>query len=135
MDIDRVREFVDDQHHAVLATRSPEGIQQSPVLVAADDAGRFLVSTRETAYKIRNLRADPWAQLCVLPDTFFGTWYYVEGEAEILRLPEAMEPLVDYYRRAAGEPEDEQEYRAAMRRERRVLVRITPRLAGPERHG
>ena len=73
-----------------------------PVLVVADDEGRFLVSSRETAYKTRNLRADPWAQLCVFTDAFFGSWYYLEGTTEVLSLPDAMEPLVDYYRRAAG---------------------------------
>lgn len=135
MDIDRVREFVRRHHRAVLATRSSAGIRQSPVLVAVDERGRFVISTRETAYKTRDLRADPWAQVCVFTEKFFGTWYYVEGEAEVLGLPEAMEPLVDYYRRAAGELDDEEEYRQAMHRERRVLVRINATRAGPDRHG
>lgn len=135
MDIDRAREFVRHHHRAVLATRTRAGIQQSPVLVAVDAEGRFVVSSRETAYKVRNLRRDPWAQFCVFTDAFFGTWYAVEGEAEVLSLPEAMEPLVDYYRRAAGELDDEEEYRESMRTERRVLVRITAQRAGPDRQG
>ena len=102
MDIDRAREFARRHHHAVLATRTRTGIQQSPVLVAVDDEGRFVVSSRETAYKTRNVRRDPWVQLCLIGEKFFGTWYYVEGEAAVLSLPDAMEPLVDYYRRAAG---------------------------------
>ena len=98
MDLDRARDFVRSNHRAVLATRTPDGIQQSPVLVGVDEEGRLIVSSRETAYKTRNLRRDPWAQLCVLNNGFFGDWLYVEGEAEVVSLPEAMEPLVDYYR-------------------------------------
>ena len=135
MDIDRPREFARKHHHAVLATRTAAGIQQSPVLVAVDDDGRFVVSSRETAYKTKNLRRDPWAQLCLLTDKFFGTWYFVEGEAEVVSLPEAEEPLVDYYRRAAGEHDDWDDYRAGLVRERRVLLRITATRAGPDRTG
>jgi len=135
MDLDQARDFVRSHHHAVLATRTASGIQQSPVVVGVDEQGRLTVSSRETAYKTRNLRADPWAQLCVFPDGFFGEWVYVEGDAEVVSLPEAMEPLVAYYRGISGEADDWDEYRAGMERERRVLLRITPRRAGPDRQG
>src|SRR5262245_14440223 len=135
MDIDRARDFARDHHHAVLATRSPSGIQQSPVLVAVDDEGRFVVSTREAAYKTKNLRRDPWAQLLLLGDRFFGDWYVVEGTAEVVSLPDALEGLVDYYRRAAGEHDDWDAYREDMRQQQRVLVRIAAERAGPDRAG
>ncbi|MFC6287057.1 TIGR03618 family F420-dependent PPOX class oxidoreductase [Nocardioides sp. GCM10027113] len=136
MDIERAREFVRRHHRAVLATRTSSGIQQSPVLVAVDDEGRFVVSSRETAYKTKNLRRDPWAQVCVFTDKFFGSWYYVEGETEVVSLPEAMEPLVDYYRQAAGRDHDDwDEYRRTMEEEQRVLLRITATQAGPDRAG
>ncbi|MGN6132054.1 MAG: TIGR03618 family F420-dependent PPOX class oxidoreductase [Nocardioidaceae bacterium] len=136
MDLDHARAFAREHHRAVMATRTPDGgVQQTPVLVAVDDAGRLVVSSRETAFKARNVRRDPWAQLCVLPDEFFGDWVVVEGEAEVVSLPEAMEPLVDYYRAVAGEHEDWAEYRAAMERDRRVLIRLDPRRAGPDRQG
>lgn len=136
MDLEGARQFVRQHHHAVLATRTPGGgVQQSPVLVGLDAEGRFVVSSREAAFKTRNLRADPWAQLCVLTDRFFGAWVYVEGEAEVLSLPEAMEPLVDYYRGLSGEHEDWEEYREAMRRDRRVLIRIAARRVGPDQEG
>jgi PPOX class probable F420-dependent enzyme len=136
VDITKARDYVRRHHHAVLATRTAGGgIQQSPVLVGVDDEGRFVVSSRESAVKTRNLRRDPWAQLCVFPDSFFGEWIYVEGETEVLSLPEAMEPLVDYFRGVAGEHSDWDDYRENMRRERRVLLRVTARRAGPDRKG
>ena len=136
MELEKAREFVRTHHRAVLATRTEDGgIQQSPVLVGVDDEGRLVVSSREAAYKTRNLRRDPWAQLCVLQDGFFGEWVYVEGDADVLSLPEAMEPLVDYFRGISGEHDDWDEYRRSMAAERRVLIRITARRAGPDSKG
>ena len=136
MDLSRARDFARTHHHAVMVTRTPSGgIQQSPVVVGVDDEGRFVVSTRETAYKTHNLRRDPWVQLCIIPDTFFGDWVLVEGRAEVLSLPDAIEPLVDYYRGVAGEHDDWEDYREDMRRQRRVLVRIDGRRAGPDHGG
>ena len=85
--------------------------------------------------KTRNLRRDPRASLCVLSDGFFGDWVQVDGEAEVISLPEAMELLVDYYRRVAGEHSDWEGYRAAMTRDRRVVLRITLARAGPDASG
>ena len=87
-----------EQHRAVFATTRHDGTpQMSPVLVAVDDDGRALVSIRETAAKVRNLRRDPRSWLCVLPDGFFGRWVQVEGLAEIVYLPEAMDGLEDLW--------------------------------------
>ncbi len=134
--VDDALEFIRHHHHAVLATRRANGdAQQSPVLVVADDAGRLLISTRETAVKVRNLRRHPRASVCVLNPEFFGGWVQVTGTVEIVSLPDAMELLVDYYRRAAGEHDDWDEYRAAMERERRCVVVLTPTEAGPSVRG
>jgi PPOX class probable F420-dependent enzyme len=136
MDLDEAREVVREQHRAVLATMRADGSpQMSPVLVAVDDEGRVLVSTRETALKVRNLRRDPRSWLCVLPDGFFGRWVQLEGHTEIVSLPAAMDGLVDYYRRVSGEHDDWDDYRAAMEREQRVLLRIELSRAGPDRSG
>lgn len=136
MDPERARDFVRRHHHAVLATHDRRGaIQQSPVLVGVDEDGRFTVSSRETAFKTKNVLRDPRVHLCVFTDRFFGDWVYVEGRAEVLGLPDAMEPLVDYYRGLAGEHGDWEEYRESMRRERRVLLRILAERVGPDRRG
>ena len=120
----------------MLATTRKDGTpQMSPVVAAVDADGRVVVSSRETAYKVKNLRRDPRAWLCVLPDAFYGEWVQVEGEVDILSLPEAMEPLVEYYRSIAGEHPDWDEYRAAMQSEQRCLIRVSLTRAGPDRAG
>jgi len=129
-------DFLRAHHRAVLATSRADGRPQlSPVLCVADDEGRVLISTRETALKTRNLRRDPRASLCVFTDSFFGEWVQAEGDAEVISLPDAMDLLVDYYRRVAGEHSDWADYRAAMVRDRRVIVRITITRAGPDVSG
>src|ERR687888_1160014 len=133
MDLEQARGFIRDHHRAVLATRALGGIQQSPVLVNVDGDGRAIISSRETAYKVRNLRRDPGAQACVFTNRFFGQWLFVEGRAEVLSLPDAMEPLIDYYKRFPDENPDWDDYRARMERERRVLIRIELERAGPDR--
>ena len=135
MDLEAAREFMREHHRAVLANRRPGGIQQTPVLVNVDAEGRAIISSRETAYKVINLRRDPWAQLCVFTERFFGKWIYAEGEAEVLSLPEAMDPLIDYYKRFPDENPDWDDYRERMRREKRVLIRIAIERAGPDRQG
>lgn len=136
MELEQARDFGRQHHRAVLATRRPDGgIQQSPVLSTVDEQGRFVVSSRETAYKTKNLRSDPWGQLMILDDGFFGPWVWVEGVVDVLGLPDAMEPLVEYYRSVSGEHEDWDAYRESMRRERRVLLRLQPHRAGPDQSG
>ena len=136
MDLESARDFMREHHRAVLATRSADGgVQQSPVLANVDGEGRAIISSRETAYKVHNLRRDPWAQVCVLTNRFFGEWIYAEGKAEVVSLPEAMDPLIDYYKRFPDENPNWDEYRERMRREKRVLVRISLERAGPDRQG
>jgi PPOX class probable F420-dependent enzyme len=133
VDLDDARHFLRDHHRAVLHTFREDGTPQlSPVVVALDDDGHAVVSTRETAVKVTNLERDPRASVCVFTDGFFGPWVRVDGTTEIVRLPDALDHLVDYYRRVAGEHEDWDAYRQAMRDERRVLLRITLRAAGPD---
>jgi PPOX class probable F420-dependent enzyme len=136
MQLERAREFMGVHHRAVLATSRSDGRPQlSPVTVGVAEDGRVLISTRETAMKTKNLARDPRVSLCVMTDRFFGEWLQAEGTAEIIHLPDAMEMLVDYYRRVSGEHPDWDDYRAAMVRDRRCLVRIEITRAGPDISG
>jgi PPOX class probable F420-dependent enzyme len=136
MDLDAARDVIRTQHRAVLATTRADGsTQMSPVTVDVDGEGYVVISTRETAYKLKHILREPKVAVCVLPDEFFGRWIQVEGTASVVRLPEAMDGLVEYYRRVSGEHPDWDDYRAAMVRDKRVLVRISLDKAGPDRNG
>ncbi|HYY43622.1 MAG TPA: PPOX class F420-dependent oxidoreductase [Actinomycetota bacterium] len=136
MNADEAREFVSRHHRAVLVTRrSSGGVQTSPVTAGVDGDGYVTISSRETAYKTRNLRRDPNATLCVFTDAFIGPWVQIEGRAHIVPLPDAMEGLIDYYRRISGEHPDWEDYRRAMNEQRRVLIRVSVDRVGPTRAG
>jgi PPOX class probable F420-dependent enzyme len=107
----------------------------SPVVVAVDDQGRLMISSRETAYKTKNIRRAPDVSLCFLNPNFFGEWIQVDGTVEIISLPEAMDMLVDYYRRLSGEHDDWDEYCKAMEQDQRLILRVTIERAGPDRSG
>ncbi len=136
MDIDKARQIIRKQPRAVLATMRQDGTpQMSPVLVGVADDGYLVVSTREPAFKVKNVRRDPRVWLLSLSEQFWGDWVQIEGRVEVVSLPEAMPGLEDYYRGLSGEHPDWDEYRTAMEREERVLLRIEPVRAGPDRSG
>jgi PPOX class probable F420-dependent enzyme len=136
MDLDEARAFLRTNHRAVLATMRRDGTPQlSPVACTVDDSGAAVVSTRETAAKTRNVRRDPRAWLCVMSDGFYGQFVQVEGTATVTSLPEAMDGLINYYRSISGEHPDWDDYRAAMEREQRVVIRLELTRAGPDYSG
>ena len=137
MEISEAVEFVRHNHRGVLAvTRADGKPQMSPVSGTVNPDGLVVVSSRETAYKVRSLQARPYAAYCGFADQFFGQpWVQIEGPAQIVTLPDAMEPLVDYYRSISGEHPDWDDYRAAMERDRRVLIVISPERVGPSVQG
>lgn len=136
MEISEARRFVEQHHRAVLVTRRGDGRPQtSPVVCGVDGEGHVVVSTRETAMKTRNVRRDPAVSFCVVSDDFFGAWAQIDGRAAVVPLPGAMEGLVDLYRKVSGEHPDWDEFRSAMRDQRRVLLRVEIERAGPDRSG
>jgi PPOX class probable F420-dependent enzyme len=136
MDVTAAQEFLRANHHAVMATFRRDGRPAlSPVTVGIDPEGRVEVSTRQTAMKVKHLRRDPRVAITAFTDRFYGDFVQVEGTAEIVDLPEAMELLVGYYRRISGEHPDWDDYRAAMVRDQRVIVRFEIERAGPNVSG
>ncbi len=136
MDIDRALDFIRSNHRAVLATTRADGSPQlSPVAASVDDAGTVVISTRRRAAKTRNIERRAHATLLCFTDGFYGEWVQVEGPAEVVALPEAMDGLVAQYRSIAGDHPNWDEYRAAMVSEDRVLLRITVGRAGPDQSG
>jgi PPOX class probable F420-dependent enzyme len=129
---DELLEFVRPRHHFVLITRRGDGSPQaSPVTGGVDAEGRLVVSTYPERAKVTNARRDPRVSVLVLSDDFGGAWVQLDGECEVIDLPDALEPLVDYYRAISGEHPDWDEYRAAMQAQGKSLLRITPTRWGP----
>ncbi len=132
VDRDALLDFLRPRHQAVLLTRRRSGGPQlSPVTCGLDAEGRIVVSTYPQRAKVANARRVPDVSLCVLSPEWDGAWVQVDGGAEVLDLPEALEPLVEYYRSISGEHPDWDEYRAAMTRQGKALLRITVTDWGP----
>ncbi|UER54430.1 PPOX class F420-dependent oxidoreductase [Kineosporiaceae bacterium SCSIO 59966] len=132
VDREGLLEFARTRHHAVLLTRRRDGSPQaSPVTCGVDSEGRFVVSTYPERAKTTNARRDPRVSLVVLSDDWDGPWVQVDGTAEVLDMPAAIEPLVEYFRSISGEHPDWEEYREAMRRQGKSLIRVTPQRWGP----
>ena len=132
VDRDQLLAFLRARTHAVLMTRRASGAPQlSPVTFGVDGEGRVVVSTYPQRAKVNNVRRDPAVSLCVLSPDWNDPWVQLDGEAEVLDLPESLEPLVEYYRSISGEHPDWDEYRAAMTRQGKSLLRITVTGWGP----
>ena len=137
MEVERAREFLKNHHWGILATRRKNGhLQMSPVTVGLDSEGRAVISSRETAYKVNNLRRDPRAALCAITTTFHGEgWVQINGTAEILSLPYALDTLIDLQRQVYGEHKNWPEFHERMVREKRVVIRIEIESVGPRVRG
>ena len=137
MDIGAAQEFLQTNHRAVLATRRRDGSpQMTLVSPAVDDQGRVVITTRETAYKTKNIRRDTRVSLLVFGEQFHGSKFVqIHGVAEVISLPEAMDLLISWHRQLKGEHADWDDYRRTMRQQCRVIVRVTIESVGPNRRG
>ncbi len=136
VDLDGLLEFVRPRHQAILSTVRKDGTpQMSPNTMGVDDSGRLVISTYPHRVKVHNIRRNPAVSVCVLSDDFGGEWVQVYGTAEVLDLPDSIEPLVEYFRNIAGEHSDWDEYRDAMVKQGKSLIRITIDGWGPVARG
>ncbi|MFI0357401.1 PPOX class F420-dependent oxidoreductase [Actinomadura sp. 9N407] len=132
VDRDGLLEFVRPRHRAILlTTRADGGVQGSPLTCGVDDSGRLVMSTYPERAKSRNARRDPRVSVIVLSDEWNGPWVQIDGTSEVLDVPEAVEPLVEYFRNISGEHPDWDEYRTAMIEQGKSLIRVTPERWGP----
>ena len=126
VDREELLAFLRPRHHAILMTTRRDGRPQaSPNTCGVDTQGRIVISTYPERAKAANIRRDPRVSVCVLSDDFGGPWVQVDGAAEVIDLPESVEPLVEYFRVISGEHPDWDEYRQAMRDQGKSLIRIT----------
>jgi PPOX class probable F420-dependent enzyme len=132
VDLTALLDFVRPRHQMVLTTFRADGsLQSSPVTGGVDEAGRIVIASYPKRAKSVNIRRDPRASVTVISDEFNGPYVQVDGDAEVIDLPAAVEPLVDYFRAIAGEHPDWDEYRKAMVDQGKCLIRVTPVRWGP----
>ena len=132
VDREELLAFLRPRHHAILMTTRRDGRPQaSPNTCGVDTEGRIVISTYPQRAKVANIRRDPRVSVCVLSDDFGGPWVQVDGSAEVIDLPESVEPLVEYFRVISGEHPDWDEYRQAMREQGKSLIRVTIERWGP----
>jgi PPOX class probable F420-dependent enzyme len=132
VDRDQLVEFLRTRHRAILmTTKSDGGPQLSPNTSGIDSEGRVVISTYPKRAKVANIRREPRVSVCMLSDDWDGPWVQLHGRAEVLDLPEAVEPLVEYFRSISGEHPNWDEYREAMMRQGKSLIRITIDSWGP----
>ena len=125
-------DFVRPRHRAILLTRRADGSPQaSPLTCGVDDSGRLVVSTYPERAKTRNAKRDERVSLLVLSDDWNGPWVQIDGTAEVIDSPESVEPLVEYFRNISGEHPDWDEYREAMVKQGKSIIRVTPEKWGP----
>ncbi|MEV5978926.1 PPOX class F420-dependent oxidoreductase [Streptomyces sp. NPDC052114] len=130
--LEELLDFVRPRHRAVLLTARADGTPQgSPLTCGVDDSGRIVMSTYPERAKTRNARRNARVSLIVLSDEWDGPWVQVDGSAEVLDVPESVEPLVEYFRNISGEHPDWDEYRSAMRTQGKSIIRVTPERWGP----
>lgn len=119
-------DFLSTRHRAVLITRRASGgLQSSPVTCGVDSEGRLVVATYPQRAKVTNIRRDPAVSVCVISDDWNGPYVHLDGTAEVINLPDSVEPLVEYFRSVAGEHDNWDEYREAMVRQGKSLIRVT----------
>ena len=137
VEMDHAKQFLTKNHWGILATRRKNGqLQMSPVTVGLDSDGRAVISSRETAYKVNNLRRDPRAALCAITPSFHGEgWVQINGSARIISLPDALDTLMYLHRQAYGEHKSWPEFQQRMVREKRVIIRIDVESVGPKVRG
>ena len=137
VEIDHAKQFLTKNHWGILATRRKNGqLQMSPVTVGLDSDGRAVISSRETAYKVNNLRRDPRAALCAITSSFHGEgWVQINGQAKIISMPDALDTLMNLHRQAYGEHKSWPDFHERMVREKRVIIRIEIESAGPKVRG
>ncbi|MGW6354833.1 PPOX class F420-dependent oxidoreductase [Streptomyces sp. NBC_00009] len=130
--LDELLDFVRPRHRALLLTARADGTPQaSPLTCGVDDSGRIVVSTYPERAKTRNAKRNPRVSVVVLSDDWNGPWVQIDGTAEVIDSPESVEPLVEYFRNISGEHPDWDEYRAAMLKQGKSIIRITPERWGP----
>lgn len=134
MEIAEAQEFLKHNHHGVLVARKRDGSLQmtlvSPV-ISAD--GKVIITARDTTYKVKNIKRNPQVSLLVYGEKFNGSNYIqIDGKAEVIPHPQAMDIVLDWHRQIRGEPDNWDDIRKKTLTESRIAIRVTIDKVGPQ---
>ena len=137
MEISDAQKFLVDNHHGVLVARKKDGSLQitlvSPVI---DAAGKIVITARDSTYKVKNIKRDPRISLLVYGDKFNGSNYVqIDGKAEVIEHPQAMDIVLDWHRQIRGVPDNWDDIRKKTLSEGRIAIRVTIEKVGPQTRG
>lgn len=134
MEIAEAQEFLKDNHHGVLVARKRDGsLQMTLVSPVVDAEGRVIITARDTTYKVKNIKRNPQVSLLVYGDQFHGSKYIqIDGKAEVIPHPQAMEIVLDWHRQIRGVPAHWDEIRERTKAEGRIAIRVTIEKVGPQ---
>lgn len=137
MEIAEAKKFLRDNHHGVLVARKRDGsLQMTLVSPVIDAEGKVIITARDTTYKVKNIKRDPRVSLLVYGDQFHGSNYIqIDGKAEVLPLPQAMDIVLDWHRQIRGEPKSWDEIREKTLSEGRIAIKVTIEKVGPKNRG
>ena len=105
MEIDDAQKFLQQNHRACIAVRQKDGWPQMTFVSPAIDAGgRVIITSRDRTYKVKHLRRDARVSMLVFGEQYSGSKFVqIHGRAEIIELPDAMDPLIYWYKQVRGE--------------------------------
>ncbi|MFQ5851670.1 MAG: TIGR03618 family F420-dependent PPOX class oxidoreductase [Candidatus Binatia bacterium] len=137
MEIADAQKFLQDNHRGVLVARKRDGsLQMTLVSPVIDAEGRVIITARESTYKVKNIKRNPQISLLVYGEQFSGSKYIqIDGKAEVIPQPQAMDIVLDWHRQIRGEPANWDEIREKTKAERRIAMRVTIEKVGPQSRG
>ena len=134
MEIAEAQEFLKHNHHGVLVARKKDGsLQMTLVSPVIGIDGKVIITARDTTYKVKNIKRNPQISLLVYGEKFNGSNYIqIDGKAEVIPHPQAMDIVLDWHRQIRGEPKSWEEIRQKTLAEGRLAIRVTIEKVGPQ---
>ena len=134
MEIGEAQEFLKHNHHGVLVARKRDGsLQMTLVSPVIGKEGKVIITARDTTYKVKNIKRNPQVSLLVYGDKFNGSNYIqIDGKAEVIAHPQAMDIVLDWHRQIRGEPANWDDIRKKTLAEGRIAIRVTTEKVGPQ---
>ena len=136
MEISDAQAYLKENHHGVLVARKKDGsLQMALVSPTIDAEGRVIITARDATYKVKNIRRDPRISLLVYGEFAGSDYIQIDGNAEVVEHPRAMDIVLEWHRQIRGVPSDWDDIRKKTLAEGRIAMRVTIEKVGPQHRG